>query len=280
MSEPINERFIDFRGIRLFLRERAGEGVPTIFVHGVPTHSAEWLRFLERCAGPAIAFDLPGFGRSGRPDPGQFDYSVGTYLRFVDGLTAELAPRGYNLVVHDWGVVAVAAAQHRPEAVKRLVVINGVPLDDGYRWHWVARIWRRRGLGEAFNAVGARFGSIGEALRLARPGRQRMPPEFVQMVEECWDAGARRAVLGLYRSADPEILAAAGEHLDRLSCPALVLWGVDDPYISARDGRIYVRRLPRAEFVEFERAGHWPWIDRPELIDRVVTFLEEPAASR
>jgi pimeloyl-ACP methyl ester carboxylesterase len=273
MSEPVSERFIDFGGVRTFLRERSGEGVPTIYVHGNPTHSADWLPFLERGSGPAVAFDLPGFGRSGRPAPGDFDYSLGAYSRFVDGLMAELAPQGYNLVVHDWGSVALVAPQHRPETVKRLVVINAVPLDGAYQWHWVARIWRRRGLGEAFNAVGA-LGSMGEALRLARPGRQRMPAEFVQMVEECWDAGTRRAVLGLYRSADPEVLAAAGEHLDRLDCPALVLWGVDDPYISATDGRAFERQLPAAEFVEYERAGHWPWIDRPEVIERVIAFLE------
>ncbi len=259
----------------MFVRERVGEGTPTIFVHGNPTHSADWLPFLGVVEGPALAIDLPGFGSSDRPDPGRFDYSVGTYGRFLDQVFRELAPNGYRLVVHDWGVVGLVAAQIRPEALLRLVVINAVPLSRDYRWHWMARMWRRRGIGEMLNSINTRSGA-NALLRLARPGRRPMPPEFVDMVWEGFDSGTGRAILGLYRSADPDVLEAAGEHLERLVCPALVLWGTADPYISAADGRFFERRLPRARFVELDDAGHWPWIDRPEVISRVVGFLEGP----
>jgi pimeloyl-ACP methyl ester carboxylesterase len=29
------------------------------------------------------------------------------------------------------------------------------------------------------------------------------------------------------------------------------------------------------EVVLVEDAGHWPWVDRPDLIDRIASFLEE-----
>ena len=38
----------------------------------------------------------------------------------------------------------------------------------------------------------------------------------------------------LYRSADPDRLAAAGSRLGELTCPALVVWGSDDPYLGSR----------------------------------------------
>jgi pimeloyl-ACP methyl ester carboxylesterase len=275
MPTPIGERFIEVDGIRILVRERVGEGAPTIFLHGNPTNSADWLPFLEHMEGPAIAIDLPGFGRSDRPDPGRFDYAVGTYGRLLDRIFMRLAPEGYRLVVHDWGVVGLVAAQHRPEALQRLVVINAVPLSRDYRWHWIARLWRRRGVGEVVNAINSRSGTSA-LLRLARPDRKPMPPEFVDMVWEDFDSGTGRAILRLYRSADPEVLEAAGEHLDRLDCPALVLWGKADPYISSADGRTFQRRLPRARFAEFDDAGHWPWIDRPEVIAEVVSFVDAP----
>lgn len=272
MAAPIEERYIEVDGIRTFVRRRPGEGIPTIWVHGNPTDSRDWLPFLAATAGPAIALDLPGFGRSTRPRPGVFDCTIGAYGRFLTDAFAELAPDGYRLVVHDWGAVGLLAAQARPEAVRRLVVINAVPLTSSYRWHWVARIWRRPVVGEAFARSRSRF-LAGQLLRLARAGRRPMPPEFLDRVLENWDEGMSRAILALYRSADPDVLEAAGEHLGDIGCPALVVWGDSDPYISPDDGRFFGRAIPGAHFALVEHAGHWPWIDRPDVVGRVADFL-------
>jgi pimeloyl-ACP methyl ester carboxylesterase len=59
-----------------------------------------------------------------------------------------------------------------------------------------------------------------------------------------------------------------------LECPALVVWGGRDPYLPVEFGRAYAERLPNAELLEVPEAGHWPWIERPALIDRIVAFLE------
>lgn len=272
MSRSISERTVELDGIEIFLREVEGAGTPTVFVHGNPTHSADWIPFLERVEGPAIAFDLPGFGRSSRPDPLHFDHSLAAYANFVEALLDQLVPDGYKLVVHDWGALTLIPAQRQARRVEKVVVIDSVPLLPGYRWHWIARIWRRRGLGEVFMATNTKLASAA-ILRQARPGYKPMPREFVDMIWEHFDAGTKRAVLGLYRSADPEELAGSGARLGELSCPALVLWGRDDPYIDVRFGRRYADALPGAELVELDAAGHWPWIDRPEMIDRVAKFL-------
>lgn len=260
-------------GIQTFMRRVGGEGVPTVFVHGNPTHSEDWIPFMRVLDGPSIALDLPCFGRSERVPPERFAAEMGSYADFLGAALDELAIGPHNLVVHDWGAVGLLTAQRRPEAVRRLVVINAVPLSGGYRWHWIARIWRRRGLGELFNRATTRP-ALALLLRQARPGWAPMPRPFIEMIWDHWDAEMAAAVLRLYRSADPEALAAAGAHLDRLACPALVVWGADDPYIGVVHGREYAARLD-AELVELEDAGHWPWIDRPELIDRVARFLGE-----
>lgn len=272
MPTPIDEQYVEIDGIRTFVRELPGEGPPTVFVHGNPTNSADWLPFLGAMEGPAIAFDLPGFGRSERPAGDRFDYAMGSYGRFVGELLDELTPGPFNLVVHDWGAVGLLAAQERAANLRRLVVINAVPLNRNYRWHWLARVWRRRILGEAFNRISSRTGTE-RMLRLARPGRRPMPPEFIDMIWEHFDEGTGRAVLALYRSADPEVLEAAGENLDRLECPALVVWGTQDPYISIDEGRYYERRLPRGTLAALPDAGHWPWIDDPSVVDTVTSFL-------
>jgi pimeloyl-ACP methyl ester carboxylesterase len=269
----IEERWVDVDGVGVFLREVAGEGPPVVFSHGHPTHSEDWLPFLERIEGPAVAFDLPGWGRSDRPGTRSFDYTMhglaGFYGRCLDRLGIER----YSLVVHDWGGVALINALASPARLERLAIVNSLPLLPGYRWHWLAKyFWRVPVAGELFNLAANR-----RAMRLvgrqsnARPGP--MPPEFIDLVMDHWPPGTWPQALTLYRSGDPDALAAAGYGLGRLDCPTLVIWGAKDPYIPARFGRMYADRIPNSELLELPDAGHWPWIDRPDLVGRVLDFL-------
>jgi pimeloyl-ACP methyl ester carboxylesterase len=260
-------------GIRVFGRRVGGDGVPTVFAHGHPTDSRDWLPFMERLAGPSLAFDMPGWGRSERPGRDRLETSMAGLAGFFARCLEEAGVTEHKLVCHDWGSISLIAAQAAPERVRALVVINAVPLLPGYRWHWLARwFWRRRVLGELFNAAATK-----PAMRLlsrqasATPGP--LPAEFIDAAWDARPAGAWPEALALYRSADPGSLAAAGACLGRLACPALVVWG-SDPYIPLEFGRLYAERLPGAELLAVPGAGHWPWIDDPSVLDSVVGFLE------
>jgi pimeloyl-ACP methyl ester carboxylesterase len=272
-ASPVAEGELVVAGTRVFVRSTDGEGVPTVFVHGHPTSSEDWLPFMERLDAPALAPDLPGWGRSESPPTDRFDYGLEGLGGFLGRWLDAAGVNSYNLVCHDWGVVSLIAAQAAPERIERLVVINAVPLMAGYRWHWVARLfWRRRLLGELANATTTRAG-LRLILRQATPRPGSMPDEFVDQVLRDRPRGTWPQALRLYRSAGGPALAAAGARLGELGCPALVLWGADDPYIPLEFAHRYAEVLPDAELDVAEGAGHWPWIDRPELVDRVLAFL-------
>ena len=258
-------------GVEVFYRRVLGEGTPTVYCHGNPTHGEEWVPLMER-GGPAIAIDMPGWGRSDRPDPARFDYSMYGLSAFLERCLDELGVGRRKLVVHDWGGLALIGAQRRPELVEKLVVVNAVPLLPGYRWHWIAQLWRRRPLGEILNATTTK-GSMSLLLRQASGDRSAMPPEFVEMIWSRWDAGTQAATLALYRHADPRDLARAGSDLGRLDCPALVLWGGRDPYLPTKFAHAYAAALPGAELELLSGAGHWPLIDRPQAAERITGFL-------
>ena len=100
-----------------------------------------------------------------------------------------------------------------------------------------------------------------------------MPEAWVDEVWSHFDAGTQRAILKLYRSAPPDVLAAAGTGLGAITCPALVLWGEQDPYLPTSFARAYADALGGATEVEVVAgASHWPWLDRPELVERIVGF--------
>jgi pimeloyl-ACP methyl ester carboxylesterase len=238
----------------------------------VPDSSDCWRAFLERTGG--IAPDLPGFGRSGKP--GSLGYTIDEYDRFIERFIDQLGVGRVSLIMHDWGAVALTFAQRLPERVERIALVDAVPLLPGYRWHRTARIWRTPVLGELAMGTTNRF-----VLRLlsregnATPGP--MPDEWIEGVLAHFDQGTQRAILRLYRSSPPETLAAAGENLGRLDVPALIVWGIEDPYIPARFAGEYALALPRGELLELAGAGHWPWLDRPEALERIVDFVNARA---
>jgi pimeloyl-ACP methyl ester carboxylesterase len=269
---PIETGTVMVDGISTFFRRVHGDGPPTLFVHGNPTHSEDWQPFLERIQGPALAFDLPGWGRSARPSPAEFDYSMDGLARFTSRFLQRMAVEDHSLVVHDWGALALIGAQEEPERVRRLVLLNAVALLPGYRWHRTARVWRTRGLGELSNRLWSRR-LLDLGLRESRGDWSRHDPAFIDMVWDQLDSRTFDAILTLYRSAPPDRLATAGAHLERITAPALVVWGMRDRYIPARFGAAYAARLHNSELVEVANAGHWPWIDAPEVVDRVIRFL-------
>jgi pimeloyl-ACP methyl ester carboxylesterase len=242
-----------------------------LYLHGVPTNSDDWVEFLAR--GGGVAPDLPGFGRSGKP--GSLTYTIGEYDRFIERFLDELEIERVSLLVHDWGGVGLALAQRLPERVERLAIVNAVPFLPGYRWHRTARIWRTPVLGELAMGTTSRF-TLRLASRESNATPGPMPDAFLDSVLDHFDQGTQRAILRLYRSSPPSVLAAAGQHLHDLAIPALVAWGMKDPYIPSRFAHAYAEALPHGELLELPDAGHWPWLDRPDLVERLVGFLAGP----
>jgi pimeloyl-ACP methyl ester carboxylesterase len=260
-------------GVSTFFRRLSGDGPPAVFIHGNPTSSSDWQPFLERIEGPALAFDLPGWGRSDRPSPSEFDYSMDGLARFVARFLQRMAVEDYSLVVHDWGAVGLMAAQEEPERLSRLVIIDAVVLLPGYRWHRTARIWRTRGLGELSRLTVLRP-LVDFGLRESRGDRSRHDRALVDEVHaQLRDRSGTEAILRLYRSADSDRLAAAGSRLGSLGCPSLVVWGMRDRYLPGRFGAAYAAALPNSRLLEVPQAGHWPWLDAPEIVDQVIRFL-------
>jgi pimeloyl-ACP methyl ester carboxylesterase len=262
-------------GVRTHWREApAHSPAPILYVHGVPTAGWDWLPFLDRIGG--VAPDLPGFGSSEKP--ADFDYSIAGYDRWIESFVDARGLDRLSLVVHDWGGLGLVFAQRFPERIDRLVVFNCAPFLPGYRWHWIARVWRTPVVGELFMGTSSKW-AFKQMSRQANVTPGPLPDEFIDRFWPDFDKATRRAILRLYRSAPPDELASAGDRLGELRCPALVIWGTRDPYIPAEFGRLYADALGGGAGLEEVEAGHWLWLDRPEVVDRAAEFLAAPRAS-
>jgi pimeloyl-ACP methyl ester carboxylesterase len=266
---PVTDKSAVVTDVEVFWREApsADGRPPVLYVHGSPGNSDDWVPFLERTGG--LAPDLPGFGRSGKP--AHFDYTIEGFSNVLEAFLAQREVDHYSLVAHDWGAAALALAQRSPERVERLVLMNAVPLLPGYAWHRLARIWRTPLAGEMFMGLRSRWAFK----RLTREGVVEPPSEaFLDSVWNHFDHGTQRAILKLYRSAPSSVLERAGDRLGAIRCPALVLWGEDDPYLPSSFATGYADALGGDTRVEvLQGVRHWPWIDDPRVIDTVTDFL-------
>jgi pimeloyl-ACP methyl ester carboxylesterase len=255
----------------VFYHSSPYEGDPVLYLHGAPTSSDDWIPFLELTGG--IAPDLPGFGRSSKS--GHLDYSMAGHANFLERFLEHLDIGRVKLVAHDWGAAGgLVLAQRSPSRVERLVLCDATPLLDGFEWHRLGRLWRSPVVGElAMGSVSRR--TLARALRNASARPEAWTKERLATVWDQFDHGTQRAILRLYRDADPSRLAAAGLGLEELDMPTLIAWGERDPWLGPELAQRYAERLPHAEVEVIEGAGHWPWLDRPELVERVAAFLNQ-----
>jgi pimeloyl-ACP methyl ester carboxylesterase len=272
---PHPSRRLTVVGVDTFLYDAGTGDVPVICLHGNPDSADAWLPLLERTGelGRVIAPDLPGFGRSARPDPQQFDMSLDAYVGWFRELVDALEVDRYRLVVHDWGSLALAAASLRPEQVERLVAIDVVPLSTDYRWHWIARLlWRPPVVGELGMRVLNRP-VVKLLTRLQRPGLKPLDAGLLDRIRRDLDPGMKRAILALYRSADPVALGVQSARLSDLTGPALIVWGADDPYVGVEEATVLADALGGPVQTRIVSGGHWPMYDTPEVFDATVAFL-------
>jgi pimeloyl-ACP methyl ester carboxylesterase len=254
----------------VIVRTAGGGSEPTpLFLHGMPGASEEFIPFLERCGG--VAPDLIGFGRSSKA--GNLDFSLAGHADFLEALLDRLQVDSVQLVAHGWGAGGgLVFAQRHPDRVSRLVLINALPLFGAFAWDRIGRLLRLRGVGEiAIGSVTRWY--LARLLRRASGSDAAWDDADVARLWEIFDQGTQRAILRLFRDADPERLAEAGAGLGELSMPALVLWGERDPWFGTQFCDAYVARLGDARGERLPDAGHWPWRDAPAVIDRVASFV-------
>jgi pimeloyl-ACP methyl ester carboxylesterase len=265
----VTEETLELASQPVLVRRAGDDPVPVLYLHDAPGSSEDLVALLERTGG--IAFDLAGFGRSGKR--GDLDFTPTGLARFVGDVVETLGVPRVRLCGHGWGgAVGLLWAMEDPARVERLCLIDAVPLLPGLEWHRWARAWRSRLLGEV--AVGLMTRPVLRALvRGASAPASPAPRLLAPSLHATFDQGSQRALLRLYRAADPDELAALGRRLGTLSAPALVLWGARDSWLAPDFAEAYAGALPDATWEVRPDAGHWPWLDDPGALERIVSFL-------
>jgi pimeloyl-ACP methyl ester carboxylesterase len=220
-----------------------------------------------------IAPDLIGFGRSGKG--GHLDYSLDGLADFLDRFLTHVGVNDFlQVVAHDWGAaVALTFAQRHPGRVRRLALLNAPPLVGGFEWPRLFRLWRTPLVGELLMGATTK-GLMTRTLRRGSVRPDAWPDERIAAVWDQFDQGTQRAILRLVRSAGDDVIGGGGSRTAGEGAETAIVWGRQDPWYPPALADAYAARLPGATVERVAGAGHWPWLDRPEVVDRVAALLE------
>jgi pimeloyl-ACP methyl ester carboxylesterase len=296
----LESRYIDANGVRLHYIECGSGEPPIVFVHGLGSTVTKWRDAMSIC-GPrrrSIAVDLPGFGRSASPRARYtFGFLAGGVRSFLDAMGIERCVLVGNSL---GGAAALWLAAAWPERVDGLVLVSpALPLPAAARpdAKTVARmsVAMIPGVGEAlyagFMKVRSAEWQVADGLRRNVVDATRVSADTLGLLHREAEERRRDARLrGPLLSAQRNLLwmmTARRTEVERVASsirvPTLLVWGSDDRLVPLSVGEEWVAKIPGAELIVIEGAGHNPQLEVPDRFSEIVLAfagrLRDPVSS-
>ena len=279
---PWEPTYRDWDGLRLAHVDE-GEGAPVVFVHGEPTWSFLWRKVMPpvldagfRCIAP----DLPGFGRSDKPDDIGW-YSYDRHTAALASLFDDLDLRGATVVVHDWGgPIGLRVAVEHAERVDRLVIMD-TGLFTGHQK--MSDAWM------AFRDFVERTEDPPISMLVTRacvndPGDEVAAAYDFPFADGASKAGARAFPLMIPLTPDAPGAEAGQRVLEALredTRPTLILWADQDPVLPVKTGERFAQAIGRDAPQIIANASHFLQEDAgPEIGARIAAWLTSSPPAR
>jgi proline iminopeptidase len=275
-------------GVQLYYR-LVGTGHDTVVVlHGGPGFNMEYfakdLTPLAMSHG-LLFYDQRGTGRSSLVTD-SVDLDGQRFAEDLEAVREHFGLQRMALLGHSWGAgVAALYASRYPDRIGRLVIVDGIPLQQKV----VVQAFEQLAAGRD-SATRVRMEKWRQA-RLANPE----DPAPCRAYYELWFApffadssaahrsqgdfcaGTKEARRNKIASIDRFVAASLGDWdwrpaVRRVNAPALVIHGSADP-LPVASGREWAATLPNARFLMLERVGHFPYLEAPDVFFPAVDLF-------
>ena len=275
----VREEFVtlgDGRRLFVLLAGPRDATPPLVFLHGLGGSNTTWINVLGDLVGRyrVAALDLPGHGRSDKPDPSEADYSVaGLATAVAEGITAlGLGPS--VLVGHSLGgAVGMQIALERPGLVHGLVLVNSAGLGDEFSPDLLDRIEAEPSKEEARRLLELFF----EDKRLVL---ERGVDEMYQTRAAAGADAAMKAIAAASFGRDGQRIGLK-DRLGEIGVPTMVIWGELDRVLPVAHAGTAAEAIPGTWLEVMEGIGHVPQVEAASafarLLDRFIRSLPAPA---
>ena len=286
-------RYVVANGIRLFCLEAGPpDGPLVLLLHGFPEIAYSWRHQLGPIGAAGfhvVAPDLPGFGRSDKPDVTyDCEWINGTLIGLVDAL-------GHDRVViagHDWGgLLAWIMARQYPERIAGVIGLNTPDLprppvppiqllrSRARERPYYLEQFQDRGVAEWVFSWGGRAGDTFVDVMFGGPATvvaDAFPPEVLDVYKRAFSAeGSLTPPLEYYRNMDRnwELTAPIADR--KIEVPCLMIGAEGDRVLKPALADGMEARVPNLEKVVIADCGHWTQQERPrETTDAMLAYLK------
>jgi cis-3-alkyl-4-acyloxetan-2-one decarboxylase len=284
---PENSCFADINGRRMHYLEGGKEHAEKIvMIHGNPSWSFYYRHLFTALTDNyhCIVPDHVGMGLSDKPAKGDYEFTLKQRVDDLDALLSSLGvDNNLTLIVHDWGgMIGMAYATRYPDKIKRLVISNtaGFHIPKGKQIPWQLKLSRTPIIGslliQGLNAF-CRGGVIQCVTR--KPMSKEVKNAYLAPYDN-W--GHRFSVLRFVEDIPlgkehptHAMVDEVDNNLQQFSnLPMLVCWGLNDFVFDVHYLNEWKKRMPDAEYHEYD-AGHYLLEDAgDEVIPVIQTFLK------
>ena len=273
-----------WRGFPICYQTHGETGPAVIMIHGFGASWAHWRKNLpvlgETCR--CYALDLIGFGGSAKPSPGvEIEYTFATWGQQVADFCREVVGSSAFLVGNSIGsIVAMQTAVNYPDISLGVAAIDcslrlfhdrkrvtlpwyqrlGVPV--------MQKVLSNKWVGNLFFQQLAKPEQIRKILLQAYRRQEAVTDELIDLLLEPAAApGAVDVFLAFINYSQGPL---AEDLLPILPCPAIILWGTEDPWEPIELGRELANFPVVQKFVALEGVGHCPQDEAPEMVNPIL----------
>lgn len=272
-----------WRGYEIAYQQQGDRGPAVVCIHGFGASAYHWRKNLPELAQQCrvYALDLIGFGASAKPTPGVVDYTFETWAAQIADFCREVIGESVFLIGNSIGCIAILqTAIDFPNQVRGLALLNcslrllherkqaeqpfykrlGAPI--------LQAVLQNKAIGHWFFRQLATPQTVKKILYQAYGRSESVTDELVEyLMAPARDPGAADVFLAFTAYSFgplPEDL------LPKLSCPALVLWGTNDPWEPIALGREFSQYEQVEDFIALEGLGHCPQDEAPEIVNPLL----------
>lgn len=273
------EHFVKVEGYGIKVRVQvAGEGPPLFFIHGGPNAGSTWLQLASllpeyRC----LILDRPGCGLSDGYSYRNLtlDKLEKLIVSVIDSVLDHFGLEKSSFLASSFGGYwAIRYTLRRPEKVERMIQEGAPALVEGSILPGFMKSignpllkWLIPRLPATVSNSEKILKEIGHTHSIEQGSLDDVFMDWY--VSLCNHTDTMKHEFDLISKAvkggeqNPEFLLRDSE-IEQLQVPVLWLWGKDDGFAGSDIARRIHGKMIHSKLVEFELAGHLPWLDHPE----------------
>jgi len=249
----------------------AGRGTPVILLHGTGGEGARWMPTIKGLASEfrVIAPDQIGWGASDKP---MTVYHSGVFAEFLARFMREIGVSKASLVGQSMGAgVVLQMAVNYPQLVDRMVLVNG----GGFR---SANEAPRAGAPDWHARQIANAGTLAES----REYLEKMYYNHSLITDQQVESNLILRLRSAYTAESVQIANARGlggvteEEVRGIKTPTLLVWGANDKLSPPVNADKLNAAIAGSRKVLIDKAGHYPFIEHPDLFNQAVREFLKP----